>query len=112
MNEFINKLTQLRQGATNVAKGTLANMKRGIDGTAAREMEEARRARDEELMRENFGSVEAYEKMMSDMTPEEKELFTPTYVKVGRGLGKAGRAVKRGAESLMDRLVQMRGGGN
>lgn len=107
MDEFKKKLTDLRMGAKNVAKGTLANMKKGLDGTAQKEMDQARQERDQRMIRENFGNEENYRKTLGLDTKEGQDLFTPPYVKAGRAIGKAAK----GAKSLFDRLVSVRGGG-
>jgi hypothetical protein len=114
MDEFTKKLTALRMGAAkaggaakSVAKGTLANMKRGLDGTAQKEMDEARKKRDSDMIRENFGSEENYRKTLGLDTKEGQDLFTPPYQKAGKAIGKA----VKGAKGLFDRLVSVRGGG-
>lgn len=114
MNEFTKKLTALRMGAAkaggaakSVAKGTAANMKRGLDGTAGKEMAKAREDRDQAMIRENFGNEENYRKTLGLDTKEGQDLFTPTYQKVGKAIGKAAK----GAKGLFDRLVSVRGGG-
>lgn len=114
MDEFTKKLTALRMGvakaggaAKSVAKGTLANMKRGLDGTAQKEMDQARKDRDQKMIRENFGSEENYRKTLGLDTKEGQDLFTPPYQKAGKAIGKAAK----GAKNLFDRLVSVRGGG-
>ena len=107
MEDFKKRLTNLRMGAKKAVKGTVANMKRGLDGTAGREMEEARKARDSKMIQENFGNEENYRKTLGLDTDEGKDLFTPPYQKAGKAVGKA----IKGTKGLFDRLVQMRGGG-
>lgn len=114
MDEFTKRLTALRMGAAkaggtvkSVAKGTLANMKRGLDGTAQKEMDQARKDRDQKAIRENFGSEENYRKTLGLDTKEGQDLFTPAYQKAGKAIGKG---LKKG-EDLFDRLVSVRGGG-
>lgn len=118
MDEFTKKLTALRMGASKAAgkagkfvadeaKGTLANMKRGLDGTAQREMDQARKDRDQKMIRENFGSEENYRKTLGLDTKEGQDLFTPPYQKAGQAIGKG---LKK-AKGLFDRLVAVRGGG-
>lgn len=110
MEEFTKKLTALRMGAKkaggaakSVAKGTLANMKRGLDGTAAKEMDQARKDRDQKMIRENFGNEENYRKTFEG----SEDLFTPPYQKAGKAIGKG----LKSAKGFFDRLVSVRGGG-
>jgi len=62
MNEFKNKLTNLRLGAKNVVKGTIANMKGGMDGSAYKKIDDAKRAKNEGMIRDNFGSEDNYQR--------------------------------------------------
>lgn len=94
-------------GAAKAAKGTVANMKRGLDGTAQKEMDQAREARDQAMIRENFGNEENYRKTLGLDTKEGQDLFTPPYQKAGKAIGKA----VKGAKGLFDRLVKVRGSG-
>lgn len=107
MDEFKKKLTALRMGAKGVAKGTLSNMKKSWDGTATREMDQARKDRDDRMIRENFGNEENYRKTLGLDTEEGKDIFTPPYQKAGKAIGKA----VKGTKNLFDRLVSVRGGG-
>lgn len=72
----------------DTAKGTLANMKPEAVRKRKQEMKDFETARNEELMKENWGSVDNYLKTIpKEGTPEREEydkLFTPTYVKFMR----------------------------
>jgi len=94
MNDFIQKLAELRQG-------TMQNMKRG-PGQAMQDVAEATAARDEAMKSENFPNPESYPIDMNN--PQDQELFTPTYAKVGQAIGKAGQ----GIGDFIQRLLNLR----
>lgn len=70
MEAFMQKLAEAYAKAGAVAKGTASNMKRGLDGTAMREMQAAERARNESLINNAMpGGVPAYMAMQGTTTP-------------------------------------------
>lgn len=80
MNDFINKLVSL-------GKGTMANMSSDAVKKRKQEMAESTQARDEGMIRENFGNRENYENIIGKPGEAEYEkLFTPVYVKILRSL--------------------------
>lgn len=53
MNEFKNKLVNLRNKARNAAKGTWKNIKEGASGENFKKMDDYKRSRNEGMMTEN-----------------------------------------------------------
>lgn len=70
MNDFIEKLVALRNGAGNLAKGTLQNM--GNVREREQQMLDAERARNRELIDRNFGNTENYEQFLAEQPPSPK----------------------------------------
>ena len=61
MESFLNKLAALYAKGGDIAKGTMANMKRGLDGTAMEEMQAAERARNASMIENTYpGGMRAY----------------------------------------------------
>jgi len=94
MNDFINRLAELRQG-------TMQNIKRS-PGQAMQDVSQAMQARDEAMQTENFPNPESYPIDMD--TEQDQELFTPTYAKVGQAIGKTGK----GIGDFIQRLLNLR----
>lgn len=109
MDEFTKKLTAIRQGAGKAAKKAGSAMGKGVDAMIEKQkgVSDARKERDDAMIRQNFGNEENYRKTLGLDTKEGQDLFTPTYVKAGRAIGNAAKGVK----GFFDRLVSVRGGG-
>lgn len=109
MEEFTKRLTAIRSGAGKAAKKAGKAVGKGVDMMLEKQkgVADARKERDDRMIRENFGSEENYRKTLGLDTKEGQDLFTPPYQKAGKAIG---RAVK-GAKGLFDRLVSVRGGG-
>ena len=109
MNEFTKRLTAIRQAPGKLAKKAGNAAGKGVDAVVAKQkgVADARKDRDDAMIRENFGNEENYRKTLGLDTKEGQDLFTPSYVKAGRAIGKAAK----GAKGLFDRLVKVRGGG-
>lgn len=102
MQDFQDRLMALRSGAKAAAKGTAANMKKGFDGTARKEMDKAKMDQSREMIRKNFGNEENYRKNIEETGNED--LFTPPYKKAAVAVGDA----VRGTKSFLERLMQAR----
>lgn len=109
MEEFTKRLTAIRQGAGKAAKKVGSAVGKGVDTLIEKQkaVDDARKARDQKMIAENFGSEAEYRKRLGLDTPEGQDLFTPPYQKAGKAIGK----VVSGAKGIFDRLVKMRGGG-
>jgi hypothetical protein len=85
-------------GAMNMLKGTLENM--GSEATKKRyaEMDASAAKKRADMIRENFGNEERYREVSNPDDP----LFTPTYKKVGAGIGKAVKGLGSFTERLMN----------
>jgi len=104
MDEFTKRLTALRSSPGQAVKGAVKTMKKGLDGTASKAIEEARKKQSEEMIRKNFGNEENYRKS----TENDGDLFELPYQKVGKMAGKAVKGMAKGAQSLMQRLSSLR----
>lgn len=104
MEDFTKRLTALRSNAGQAVKGAGKTMKKGLDGTAGKEMEDARMKQSQEMIRKNFGNEENYRKS----TANDGDLFDLPYQKAGRMIGKMRKGVAKGAQSLMQRLSNLR----
>lgn len=92
MDAFKQKLTNIRMGAKNLAKGTLANMKKGLDGSGYKEADDAARTRNEQMIRDN------------GMTWGADDVQKPGVIKKA-----AGSALNAGS-SFFNRLMKSKGG--
>lgn len=101
MEQFTKQLTAIRQGAASAPKKMVKSVISKQKGVQA-----AKDARDQEMIRENFGNEENYRKTFGSKERED-ELYTPLYQKAGKAVGGA----LKGAKSFFDRLVGVRGGG-
>jgi len=80
MEDFINKLVE-------IMKGTGANMKRGLDGTAMEEMRQSARDRNADLIDNAYpGGVPKYMEDQQNQTPEDRKLFGNPYTNAIRAL--------------------------
>lgn len=104
MNEFMNQLVALRSkvgnlpsAAMDVARGTVRNM--ANVGERSQAMADAERKRNEDLIIQNFGSLENYNRI------QQENPLPPT---PGEYLGKGLRAAGNGIEDLFARILASR----
>lgn len=73
MEGFIKKLAEIYAKGGDIARGTAANMKRGLDGTAMEEMQAAERDRNSKMIENAYpGGMRGYMEdngMMGTTTP-------------------------------------------
>jgi hypothetical protein len=89
INKLKGKAKKAALGAQEVLLGTLRNMSPEAVGKRYEAVDQARRDRDEEMIRENFGSEENYRDTLGLDTPEGEALFTPWYAKLARAIAGA-----------------------
>ncbi len=74
--------------AQKVLIGTLRNMSPKAAADRAQAADQARTARDQGMIRENFGNEGNYRDAIGLDTPEGDALFTPWYTKLARSLSR------------------------